>query len=169
MEERRELDLEYFAASRGENTRRTVQPLGLYHHQGIWYLAAFCTQREDKRVFRLSRILKSEMSDRIFDPLEEEFSAAAFVEESITVPLSGEQEVVIRFSPEVARWVQERWGPEYLSTDPDGSVVARLHDVSDEFVLSYVASFGGEARIEKPEELRDQLRDQAKNAWSGYA
>jgi proteasome accessory factor C len=168
VDERREVDLQYFAASRGETTRRTVQPLGLHNHRGIWYLAAFCTQREDKRVFRLSRILKSKLSDCIFDPLDEEFDAAAFVEESITIPLCGGQEVVIRFSPKVARWIQERWGSEYLSTDPDGSVVARLHDVSAEFVLSYVASFGGEARIEKPEELRDRLRDQAKNALSGY-
>jgi len=168
LEERREVDLEYFAASRGETTRRTVLPLGLHHHQGVWYLAAFCTQREDNRVFRLSRILDARITDRIFDP-PEGFDPVAFVEEAITVPLTGEQEVVIRFSPEVARWVQERWGPEYLSAEPDGSLVARLHDVSGEFVLSYVASFGGEARIEKPEELRDKLREQAADTLSRYA
>jgi proteasome accessory factor C len=169
VEERREVDLEYFAASRGETTKRTVLPLGLHHHNGVWYLAAFCTQREDRRVFRLSRVLDAQITDRIFDPLEEEFDAAAFVEESITVPLTGEQEVVIRFSSEVARWVQERWGAEYLSAEPDGSLVARLHDVSDEFVLAYVASFGGEARIEEPEELRDKLREQAADTLSRYA
>jgi proteasome accessory factor C len=169
VEERREVDLEYFAASRGETTKRTVLPLGLHHHQGVWYLAAFCTQREDKRVFRLSRVLEARITDRIFDPQEDEFDAAAFVEASITVPLTGEQQVVIRFSPEVARWVQERWGSEYLSTEPDGSLVARLHDVSDEFVLSYVASFGGEAQIEEPEELRNRLREQAADTLSRYA
>jgi predicted DNA-binding transcriptional regulator YafY len=169
VEERREVDLEYFTASRGKATRRTVLPLGLHHHQGTWYLAAYCTQREARRVFRLSRIVEAELTDRIFDPQEEDFDPAAFVEESVTVPLSGEQEVVIRFSPGVARWVQERWGPEYLSTQPDGSVVARLHDVSEEFVLSYVASFGGEAEIEEPEELRNRLREQASNTLSRYA
>jgi len=167
-EERREVDLEYFAASRGEATRRTVLPLGLHHHHGVWYLAAFCTQREENRVFRLSRVLKAEITDRIFDP-PGDFDPVAFIEDSITVPLTGEQEVVIRFSPEVARWVQERWGPEYLSVDPDGSLVARLHDVSDEFVLSYVASFGGEAEIEEPKELRNRLREEASNALSRYA
>jgi proteasome accessory factor C len=169
VEERREVDLEYFAASRGETTKRTVLPLGLHHHQGVWYLAAFCTQREDNRVFRLSRVLKAEITDRIFDSQEGDFDAAAFVEKSITVPLRGEQPVVIRFSPEVARWVQERWGPEYLSAEPDGSLVARLHDVSDEFVLSYVASFAGEAQIEEPEELRNRLREQAAETLSRYA
>jgi proteasome accessory factor C len=168
VEERREVDLEYFAASRGETTKRTVLPLGLHHHQGIWYLAAFCTQREDNRVFRLSRIMDAQITDRIFDP-QEDFDAVAFVEKSITVPLTGEQEVVVRFSPDVARWVQERWGPEYLSAEPDGSLVARLHDVSDEFVLSYVASFAGEAQIEEPEELRDRLREQAAETLSRYA
>ena len=168
VEERREVDLEYFAASRGETSRRTVLPLGLHHHRGIWYLAAFCTQREANRVFRLSRILDAKITDRIFDP-PGEFDPVAFVEESITVPLTGEQEVVIRFSPGVARWVQERWGPEYLSAETDGSLVARLHDVSDEFVLSYVASFGGEAQIEEPKELRDKLREQAAETLSRYA
>jgi len=168
VDERREVDLEYFAASRGETTRRTVLPLGLHHHHGVWYLAAFCTQREDNRVFRLSRVLGARITDRIFDP-PGDFDPVAFIEESITVPLTGEQEVVIRFSPEVARWVQERWGPEYVSVETDGSLVARLHDVSDEFVLSYVASFGGEAQIEEPGELRDRLREQAAETLSRYA
>ncbi len=168
LDERREVELEYFAASRGEATRRTVLPLGLHHHRGVWYLAAYCTQREAKRVFRLSRIVKADLTDRIFDPPEEDFDPAAFVEQSVTVPLSGEQTVAIRFSPQVARWVQERWGADYLSAQPDGSVVARLHDVSDEFVLSYVASFGGEAEIEEPQELRNRLREQASNALSRY-
>jgi predicted DNA-binding transcriptional regulator YafY len=144
-----------------------VRPYGLHHREGVWYLAAFCTHREADRVFRLSRIRDARLTDRIFDQ-PEEFDVAGFVERSLTVPTSGRRQVVIRFSPGVARWIQERWGPEYLSMETDGSVVARLHDVSEEFVLAYVASFGGEAVIQEPEELAQRLRQEASEALSTY-
>ncbi len=168
IDERREIELEYFAASRMETSSRTVRPYGLHLHRGFWYLAAHCLERESKRVFRLSRIRKISLSRRIFDPPEEGFNTADFVENSLTVPATGKKKVSIRFSAKMARWIQERWGPEYIKEELDGSIIAILHDVSDEFVLSYVASFGGDACIEEPPELALELKRQAVAALARY-
>jgi proteasome accessory factor C len=166
-EQHREVEILHFAASRKKEAWRTVRPHGFYHKNGAWYLAAYCTQRQAERVFRLSRIREAEITDRKFDP-PEDFDVSAFVEKSITVPASGKKEVSIRFSPEVSRWIQERWGPQYLTHQEDGSVIGRLHDVSDEYVLSYVASLGGAATIVSPVELANRLHEQAREALALY-
>lgn len=167
VEERREVDMEYYTASRDKVGQRVVRPYGLHLHEGAWYLAAHCLQREARRVFRLSRIRSATMTDRIFDP-PAGFDPAGFVESSLTVPASGSNRVVIGFSPRVARWISERWGPAYLTTEKDGSMTARLHDVSDAYVLAYVASFGGEAKILEPRELAERLTNQARDALAKY-
>lgn len=168
IDERREVELDYYSTSRGKATDRTVRPYGLHHHLGLWYLAAYCTSRKAERVFRLSRVTEAKLTDRIFD-LPAEFNAAEFIEQRLSVPARGEHEVVIAFTPKVARWVRERWGDQQVEQMPGGGVVARLHDVSDEYVLSYVASFGGQATIESPPNLRAKMNEQAKQALEAYS
>jgi proteasome accessory factor C len=168
IDERLEVELQYYSASRGEATNRTVRPYGLHHHMGLWYLAAYCTTRKAERVFRLSRITQAGLTERIFDP-PAGFDVVSFIKKSLTVPDRGESEVVISFEPAVARWVREHWGDDYVERTPSGGVIARLHDISDEYVLSYVASFGGQAKIEAPKELQIKLKEQARTALEAYA
>lgn len=52
----RVLALDYYTASRDELTHREVEPLGLVHTEGHWYLRAFCRRAGDLRTFRVDRI-----------------------------------------------------------------------------------------------------------------
>lgn len=51
----------------GEQTERTVRPLGLYFWGNKWTLAAWCELREDYRSFRPDRMRDVEPTDRTFD------------------------------------------------------------------------------------------------------
>lgn len=165
---RREVDMSYFSAGRAEISVRTVRPHGLAQRAGTWYLVAYCTDRKDMRVFRLSRIQSARLTDRTFDAAEN-FDTGAFLDDRFTIPCSGEREVVVSFAPEDARFVQERWRGKYSAPQPDGRLEVRLFDVSDEFVLAYVASFAGRAQIVSPERLRRALEEQAHRALQQYA
>ncbi|MBU1565299.1 MAG: WYL domain-containing protein, partial [Proteobacteria bacterium] len=55
---KRLLDLHYRPIG-GIQTARTVAPLQLINHQGRWYLFAFCTLREDNRLFHIARVQKA--------------------------------------------------------------------------------------------------------------
>lgn len=55
IDRRRRLAVVYRAAD-GEESRRTVRPLGLFHWGHAWTLAAWCELRQDHRSFRLDRI-----------------------------------------------------------------------------------------------------------------
>ena len=65
--ERRLLSFAYTRAD-GEESRRSVRPLGLYFWGSKWTLAAWCEMREDYRSFRPDRMRTVSVLERRFDP-----------------------------------------------------------------------------------------------------
>ena len=55
----------------GEQTRREIQPLGLWFWGKVWTLVAWCELREDFRTFRLDRIASLSLTGRKFKPSPE--------------------------------------------------------------------------------------------------
>ncbi len=53
-----------YANERGEQTERTVRPLGVFFWGRTWTLAAWCEARADFRNFRLDRISHAALRDR---------------------------------------------------------------------------------------------------------
>ena len=62
---RRRIRFDY-ADAQGAATTRTARPLGCYHWESVWTLAAWCEQRDAFRSFRIDRM-------RTLDVLEEVF------------------------------------------------------------------------------------------------
>lgn len=61
----------------GVETRRAVQPLGLWFWGKVWTLVAWCELRDDFRMFRLDRITHMVAEDRVFRNLPERSLAEA--------------------------------------------------------------------------------------------
>ncbi len=53
-----------YASERGEETERTVRPLGVFFWGRTWTLAAWCEMRIAFRNFRLDRISHATLGDR---------------------------------------------------------------------------------------------------------
>ncbi len=64
----------------GEQSHRRVRPLGLYFWGGVWTLATWCEMRKDFRSFRVDRLAKLTVLDKIF-PNDAKKSLQAFIEE----------------------------------------------------------------------------------------
>ena len=58
-----------YAGSCEEIRERTVQPYKLVYKAKAWYLQAFCTEKQDWRVFKLNRILELEVLEEGFSQL----------------------------------------------------------------------------------------------------
>ncbi|RME27448.1 MAG: WYL domain-containing protein, partial [Deltaproteobacteria bacterium] len=97
IDERLELELEYYAANRDSVTRRVVRPYALLQRKGHWYMVGWCSMRKEPRVFRLSRIYSLEVSDRIFDPPPADFDPVSFLDNRLSVPREGERKFRLRF------------------------------------------------------------------------
>ncbi len=53
---------------RGEQTERTVRPLGLFFWGAVWSLEAWCELRNDSRAFRLDRMQGVKVTRETFEP-----------------------------------------------------------------------------------------------------
>ena len=62
---RRRIRFDY-ADAKGAATTRTARPLGCYHWESVWTLAAWCEQRDAFRSFRVDRMRTLDVLDEVF-------------------------------------------------------------------------------------------------------
>ncbi|MBX9666686.1 MAG: WYL domain-containing protein [Candidatus Obscuribacterales bacterium] len=152
-----QIEITYFAASKGEITNRTINPQLLLHDRGTWYVIAYCNSRRDLRMFALHRIQDYKVLDSTFKPISKtelnEWIDSAFQLEH------GEKsfDVKIEFVPHSARYIRERiWHPQQVLEDlPDGSCRLSFPATSLDEVMRWLAPYGAEAVITEPKELID--------------
>jgi proteasome accessory factor C len=152
--EAREVEFDYFSSGRGQTERRTVRPRELFSHRGQWYLAAHCCTREDDRLFRVDRIASVALTDRRFTRKERAATA-------IPNPAGATGDVRVRFTREVAPYVQERFGADARAL-PDGGVEVQVSGASERWLTQWILSFGGDAQVVEPSHARDAVARAAK-------
>jgi proteasome accessory factor C len=147
LEQRRRVELEYLSASRGELTRRAVDPWGLIVAWGRSYLVGWDHLSGDERMFRTDRIKAVTLTDD-HSPVPEDFDPEpyrrAFVERA------GERVVSFEISPGVKRWFADYY-PLKSSTELDDSW-SRVELVadSDHWAAVLVLRLGSEVRAVRP-------------------
>jgi proteasome accessory factor C len=142
IESGREVTFDYFSRGRGATEARRVRPLELFSHRGQWYLFAYCCSRQDERLFRLDRIRKLALTDRVFD-------RPAAQRGKVPEPVSGSGEIRVRFAAAVAAYIRERFGEAARPVAGKGVEVSVTSD-SERWLTQWILSFGGEAEVIEP-------------------
>lgn len=149
IEARQVCRIEYLKPSEVASAERRIAPQQLVYANGRWYIAAYDLERRAARLFRLDRILA-------VAPLDERVEAEQV--QAVTQELPTKQyslwpeedldtEVVVRYSPRIARWISEQGRAQ---PDQDGGVRVQ-HQVSDaRWLVRHVLQYGGEAVVESP-------------------
>ncbi len=57
-----------YESHEGIRSRREIEPYGVVHMDGRWYMAGRCLLRQQLRTFRLDRVSEPEMGEEGFDP-----------------------------------------------------------------------------------------------------
>lgn len=163
-------ELKYYAPSTDEVTERTIYPHRLVEHQGLWYVIGYCTLRKDLRKFALHRIQHYHLLDARFEPISDQeidsWLAGAFMIEH----RSAEQLVKIKFAPRAANYIRERvWHPtQSMEEHPDGSCILSMQSPSLDEVARWVLSYGAEAEVLAPADLRKQMQTTLTKALDNY-
>lgn len=130
---------------------RTIAPYRLVYAEGKWYVAAFDTDREALRFFRLDRVLDAVLEDDAAPDLPP-VELATFLVNGAPYMAGEDIEVAVRYSPRVARWIAERT-PSYA--EDDGSVVVRHRVADPRWIVRHVLQYGGEAVVDEPAAARE--------------
>jgi predicted DNA-binding transcriptional regulator YafY len=144
IEHKRVCMLHYLKGGDTFPLQRRVAPRKLIYANGRWYVAAFDYDRDAMRLFRLDRIIEVDVLPQSFDesalPAEQDERHQIFAADQ-----DAEQEVSVRYSNRIARWITENVATEPL---PDGSIRVR-HQVADSrWLIRHVLKYGGEAVVE---------------------
>ena len=171
---RRCVALSYNAASRGEISQRTVEPLGLVFYSRQWHLIAFCRMRRAFRDFRLDRVAEWHVLEETYTG-HEDFSLTAFLRESI------EQHDLTPAALLVRRPALDRLCAGLPSTPvktellpphpdyPEGRVRLEILIFSIRYTTHWLLGFGTEVQALEPPELLESLRNAALAVASSYA
>lgn len=156
--ERRRCAIAYLKPAAPEPEQREVDPYVLIAAGQHWYLIAGCLRSGEIRVFRADRIVAAEPLDTTFDP-PTGFDPAAYMREGRVYRLGEsvpEVEVTVRYSPRIARWIEEH-GP--VEAQEDGSVIVRHRVADPTWLVRHVLEHGPDAEVLTPQEMRDRVRE----------
>jgi len=127
---------------------------------------------DDLRTYKLERIEAAALTREAYE-IPADFPGLEYLRDAWSI-ISGQELVTIelRFSPRVTRRVREsRWHPsQEVRDDPDrpGGCIwrAQIADLTD--FTPWVRSWGADVEVLAPEELREQMRGEARRLASGY-
>ena len=146
------LEIEY-SSNQEEQTKREVEPIGLFYYSAAWHLIAWCRLRNGYRDFRADRIKSLVTSPKTFEgrnllSLQEYFT-------SVFHSHHGMAKVVATFNKES---ISGR--PLYGSisqTDLGDTIRAEFMIENLNHMMHWLLMFGTGVQIEEPEELRIEM------------
>ena len=161
--QRQQLELDYRKPGAGKAEARTVDPYHLANINGEWFLFAFDHGRADIRKFVPARIRGMKPTGKTFER-SKKFSLEKQLRDSFGVHSGeGEFDVVIRFNARAADYIREKkWHEsQRLEELKNGSVELHLKLSSLVEVERWILSWGGDAKVIKPRELAEAVRNSA--------
>ncbi|HZJ51386.1 MAG TPA: WYL domain-containing protein [Actinomycetota bacterium] len=151
----RRVRMEYFSASRGVLTERTIDPWGLVATLGRWYLVAFDHLSSEERMFRVDRIKGAELLDEAAE-VPADFDPSSYREVFRARP---EQEVLsFEISAETSGWFIDSYPCRSVTELDDGWFRVELVAGGRAGAAALLLRLGPHVRAVEPDELRQQAR-----------
>ena len=159
---RRPLSFTYYSSA-GMKSCRTVEPARLVFKGGCWYLSAYCRTRQDWRIFRLSRMESLALEEGTCPPRR----PPERLEAPSPVGTPG-VDLRLRFAPSAAWRVQDYFHLRQIAREPDGCLLVECSFPEDQWLLSFLLSFGSQLEVLSPGYWRDILIREAKKLLEIY-
>lgn len=148
----------------GNVTSRKIEPYQVVFKESSWYLQAFCTLKEDYRIFKLARmsnlyVLPETFVPRDFSPLAMDGSGWMSDER---VP------VKIRIALSLMEKVIERYGEENIISVEGDRCLAVFPIVNNEYGYDILLRFGDKCEIIEPSDVREAFQNYVRKILAIY-
>ena len=151
-----------YANSCGTISERIIKPLKMSYKSMSWYLKAYCTEKQDYRIFKLTRIIDLEM-------LTDSFCKSYFPELDEDETLGqAYNTIVLRFPKNISYRVYDEFDKTKVSKKENGDLIVSVEMPEDEWLIGYLLSFGTQVDIIEPAYLKDIVAEQAKKIYEKY-
>lgn len=147
-----------YRSAQGKAGQREVDPFALVFRRGNWYVVGRDHGRNETRSFRLSRLLSPVKEVGPASSPPEGFDATAQLEAGPWGLGKPAAKARVSFSPKVSWWaIASTPGVNVVKTRKDRWVEVDVPASESDSFVSWVLSFGADARLISPKALRDQV------------
>ncbi|MBA3392848.1 MAG: WYL domain-containing protein [Deltaproteobacteria bacterium] len=165
---RERAEIDYTAISRGNAERRPIDPYGIVHHAGEWYVVGHCHKRGDIRTFRIDRIAALRTTGEKFE-IPESFDLETYRRERLYVPSADSVTVRVILDALAVTRIGVNWPVGEVTMHDDGSAELLVDCDGFEWVTSWVLGLGRHAWIAGPHEAKTAMRERIKRLRSELA
>jgi proteasome accessory factor C len=134
------VDIDYYSYGRDVETTRVVEPHRCLY-DGFWYLMGHCRLAGDRRVFRLDRVRRVNVTDQEFQPPVDMADAMDGIPVDGSLP-----EVTLCLSPEV-RWVVDQYPHTGMVAEDDGRLRVTLPVTAERWLERLLLRLGPAAEV----------------------
>lgn len=157
-----QVELTYHSFTRDEISVRLVDPQRVFHAFGAWYLAAFCHQANDARLFRIDRIQSIRFTGTPATMLRSDDDS-----DSVFHPQPSDERVRLLLDPD-ALWVIEDLPIESTVDRDDGKTEVVIAVSGSAFLHRLLLRLGPAVRVLEPEAAVTALRVTAQHILANY-
>ncbi|MGA7271341.1 MAG: WYL domain-containing protein [Acidimicrobiia bacterium] len=155
------VEITYTSLSKGETTRRAVEPWTVFAALGNWYLTGYCRLARAERVFRLDRIREVRVTaDRFEPPPKTPEPVVQYV------PSEEDARCVIELSAP-ARWVPDYY-PVEVRDEEKGKLVVEFSAADPRVAARLLLRLGGAASLREGPEVAQALSELRKSILVRY-
>jgi len=167
---RRSCRVRYHSFSGNRIKSFTIDPLHFFENKGGLYLLVRTTDFDHIRTLAIERIEELTPTDQPYQ-YPTDVDPEKMLEQAFDFVWDDPIRVKVWFSASQAPYIKERIWPESSTIDDqaDGSIILTLNTSGRWDVKRWVLSYGAEARVLEPEDLRDQIVKELEAACGTYA
>ena len=143
---------------------RPVEPYKLLFKQDYWYLFGFCRKQNDFRLYKLSRIVKINLTDILFEE-RQDYEIPELKSDFVN---SSGQLITVRMDISFEFLAIDFFGIENIRKDDSGNIIVMFQTENIDWTISVFSQFGEKAEIISPDYARVKMRDFLKKAIKQY-
>src|SRR5829696_1086251 len=155
IEERRLIELEYYAENEDAFSTRVAEPYALMNSREGWYVKVFDPAKDQMRSFRLDRIKRVDVLDETYEPRADLDPIADVEGWPRTGQVEGSRIAYVWVSPEHARWAREE--RTVLAELDDGAVIVEWAFKGERYLVKQILKEAGDAAVLEPADVREAV------------
>lgn len=149
-----------YVNSKGEKSKRQVEPLKLYFRHHAWYLFAYDQDKKDFRLFKIMRMHALQLIEQHFErKIPEDWS---FDQKEIEPVV-----LVLKIASAMAYRVYDEFDTSQISLQ-DGYFIVRVTYPSGEWVYGNILSYGEHIEVLEPEWVRTEIISRLEKSLKKY-
>lgn len=146
-----------------------IKPLHFYEREGGLYLLVLIANYKDVRTLAVERIMSVEQNGLSFT-YPADFDPEEYLTSAFSLYFDEPVSVKIRFAACQARYIRERvWAKgQQIQDSDDGTIILTMETSGWYDIKRWVMSFGSDAELLEPEEMRNQIIQELNNSLNRY-